>query len=89
MVFSKRHNITLSYRWRLFFQVVGMMWLVLIVLVHYHYQREMDYRANNIRGQLTLITNQILDAHENNNNISRTLQFIRRTMKTANSTKCW
>lgn len=78
MDFSKRHNITLSYRWRLFFPIVGMMWLVLIVLVLYHYKREMDYRANNIRGQLTLITNQILDAHENNNDISRTLQFIRR-----------
>lgn len=74
MAFSRR----LSYRWRLFFPVVGMMWLVLAVLVIYHYKREMGYRADNIRSQLSLISNQILDAHESNQDIGPVLQFIRK-----------
>lgn len=72
MAFSKR----LSYSWRLFFPVVGMMWLVLGVLVVYHYKRETSYRMDNINAQLTLIGNQIINAHENGEDLTKVLQFI-------------
>ncbi|MDE6825409.1 MAG: hypothetical protein K2J18_01450, partial [Paramuribaculum sp.] len=72
MAFSKR----LSYSWRLFIPVVGMMWLVLGVLVVYHYKREMNYRQENIQSQLTLIGNQIINAHENGEDIEKVLDFI-------------
>ncbi len=66
----------LSYRWRLFIPVVGMMWIVLAVLVIYHYKREVAYRTETVKSQLALINNRILDAYEHGTDMRPFLDFI-------------
>lgn len=68
----------LSYRWRLFLPIVGMMWLLLAVLVFYHYKSENDFRAQNVRSQLMLINDRIIAAYEEDFDIQPFLAFIER-----------
>jgi len=68
----------ISYRWRLFLPIIAMMWLLLTVLVFYHYKSENDYRAANIRTQLSLINDRIIAAYEEDFDIQPFLNFIER-----------
>ncbi|MCM1116600.1 MAG: HAMP domain-containing histidine kinase [Pseudoflavonifractor sp.] len=48
------------------------------VLVFYHYKSETDYRAQNIRNQLSLINNRIIAAYEEDIDIEPFMKFISR-----------
>lgn len=68
----------LSYQWRLFFPIVGMMWLLIIVLVIYQYRREVTYRTESIHKELSLINNRIIDAYEQDISLIPFMNFLSR-----------
>ncbi len=68
----------ISYRWKLFLPIVGMMWLLMVVLVIYHYKNIADYRADAVRAQLSLVNNRIIAAYEDDIDIRPFLNFIER-----------
>lgn len=74
MALRKRIN----YRWRLFLPIVGMMWLLMIVLVIYHYKSAANYREANLRAQLSLVNNRIIAAYEDNVDMNPFIDFIER-----------
>lgn len=63
-----KSRINLNYRWRLFLPTVGLMWLVMAILVFYHYKSETSYKAEEIRGQVERINQRIISAYDKNNN---------------------
>lgn len=66
----------LSYRWRLFIPIVGMMWFIVAVLMVYQYKREVSYRTNNIHKQLAFINSRILDAYETDTDLTPFMNFV-------------
>ncbi len=66
----------LSYQWRLFFPLVALLWSLIIVLVFFQYQREVDYRTNNIHRQLGFINNRIINAYENDLDMVPFMNFV-------------
>ncbi len=54
------------------------MWLLMVVLVIYHYKNVTDYRASNLRAQLSLVNNRIIAAYEDDIDIQPFLNFIER-----------
>lgn len=68
----------LSYKWRLFFPIVGMMWLLILVLVIYQYRREINYRTEAINKELSLINNRIIDAYEQDISLIPFMNFLSR-----------
>lgn len=55
-----------------------MMWLLMVVLVIYHYKNIADYRADAVRAQLSLVNNRIIAAYEDDIDIQPFLNFIER-----------
>lgn len=67
-----------SYRLRLFIPIVTMMWVVVGVLVIYHYNREVKYRSDTINNQLQLVSNRIVDAYEHGDAMAPFMGFLDR-----------
>lgn len=65
-----------SYRWRLFLPIIAMMWLLLIVMVFYHYTSEMQARRDSLREQVASINSRVLAAYENSMDLPAYLDFI-------------
>lgn len=72
---SKR---SLSYKWRLFFPIVGLVWLLIIVIVFYQYKREVAYRTETVHKELSLINNRIIDAYEQDISLVPFMNFLSR-----------
>lgn len=66
-----------SYRWRLFFPMLGMMWLIVGVMMAYQYHNERQNRMDSIRRQLNVFNTRIIDAYERDANLTPFLNFIR------------
>lgn len=54
------------------------MWLLMVVLVLYHYKNVADNRSDTIRAQLALVNNRIIAAYEDDVDIQPFLNFIER-----------
>lgn len=65
-----------SYRWRLFFPVVGMMWLIIALMMAYIYRRGVDERAENLQRQMRLVNSRIIDAYEQGVELSPFVNFV-------------
>lgn len=66
----------LSYHWRLFIPIAGMMILIIGLLVWYQYRREADYRTEMMQKELAIINNRILYAYERDISLRSFLNFI-------------
>ncbi len=53
-----------------------MMWLIIFVLFAYQYKREVNYRAENISKQLSIINSRIIDAYENDIDLTPFMNFV-------------
>lgn len=72
---SKKH---ISYRWRLFIPLVTMLWGLILVMAIFQYDREREYRVNNIKEQLSLINSRIMQAYETDMDLSEFMLFLSR-----------
>ena len=75
MVLKKRYK--RSYRWRLFWSMLVMMWIVVGVMMAFQYRREVDYRTEFIKEQLSLVNSRILDAYEHDVDLKPFMNFLR------------
>lgn len=69
----KKH---ISYQWRLFIPWTFVMWAMIIVLAIYQYDREREYRINNIKEQLSLVTHRIINAYETDIDLISFMKFL-------------
>ncbi len=67
----------ISYRWRLFFPMVGLLWFSMIVLFYFQFDREERYLTENANNQVALINNRIVNAYENNVDLVPFIRFIK------------
>lgn len=72
MVLKRR----ISYQWRLFLPWVIIMWAIIVVLAAFQYNREREYRIDNIKEQLSLVNHRIIDAYENDIDLIAFMQFL-------------
>lgn len=70
---SKR---SISYQWRLFFPLVGLLWTVIIVQAVIQYQRESQYREDRINDDLMLVNSRIIDASEEDVDLYPFMRFV-------------
>lgn len=70
---SKRR---ISYQWKMFFPLVGALWLVFIGLAGWQYYADRENRKSQISNQLSLINNRIIAAYEQNTDIIPFLTFV-------------
>ncbi len=71
-----RKRISQSYRWRLFFRTVALVWAIIAVLVVWQYQNQKEFRANRIRTELSMINSRILYVYERDLDIPEFVEFI-------------
>lgn len=55
-----------------------MLWGIILVMAIFQYDREREYRVNNIKEQLSLINSRIMDAYETDMDINQFMLFISR-----------
>ncbi len=65
-----------SYQWRLFFPVVGMMWLIIAVLMVYQYRHETSYKISSMESSIDFVNNRIISAYETEIDLVPFLQFV-------------
>lgn len=71
----RRH---ISYRWRLFLPIVIITWTIIFVLAAFQYNREREYRINNIKEQLSLVNHRIINAYETDMDLISFMDFLGR-----------
>lgn len=65
-----------TYMWRIFIPASVTIWLLLICVLFYQYNREHAYRVENIHAILERINNLITETYDGSENIRPTLSFI-------------
>ena len=55
---------SISYQWRIFFPLVGLLWTVIVVQAVIQYQCETQYRENRLNDDLRLVNSRIINAYE-------------------------
>ena len=75
---ASKKRIRINYGWKLFLPIICMVWLLMIILVLYHYKSASSYRDAAVRAQLSIINNRILAAYEDDLDIQPFLNFIER-----------
>ena len=70
---SKRR---INYQWRLFIPLVTLLWLIIGILVFFQYRREVNYRTDNIKSQLSLINNRLISAYERDYDLGPFIHFL-------------
>ncbi len=66
----------LSYQWRLFIPLTALLWILIIVLAFFQYKREVSYRTEIIRQQLSLVNNRIINAYERDLDLVPFMHFV-------------
>ncbi len=66
----------LSYQWRLFFPLVGILWVLMAALVFFQLRRERQSRADIIRSQLSMINDRVITSYKNDRDVTPFLRFI-------------
>lgn len=66
-----------SFRWRLFIPIALTMWVVIGAFTWYTYVHETRYRERTINSQLTRIGTKVLQAYDNNIDLTPFMNFVR------------
>ncbi len=69
-------KIRISYRWRLFIPLVLLVAIIVAVLVAFQYEREKNYRADNLNDQLELVSNRLISAYERDVDLAPFVFFL-------------
>lgn len=67
---------SISYQWRLFFPLVGLLWFIIIAMAVFQYDRERTYRMNRIGDDLRLVNSRIISAYEDSADLAPFIRFI-------------
>lgn len=66
-----------SFRWRLFFPIAIVLWIIIGVFTVYTYKHETAYRERTINRQLTRINARVLQAYDSNMDLMPFMNFIK------------
>ncbi len=72
---KKRHNLRLH--WRLFFPLVGLLWLIIGLTIGYFVSHEKQRQKFNLENRLLNVNNTVIDAYERGVDLQHTVEFIR------------
>lgn len=67
---------TISYQWQLFIPLVTTLWIMIFGIAVWQYNREREYRKNEIDSQLDLVANRILDAYDTDTDPTQFVDFV-------------
>lgn len=67
---------TISYQWQLFIPLVTTLWIMIFGIAVWQYNRESEYRKNEIDQQLDLVTNRILAAYDSDTDPTQFVDFV-------------
>lgn len=71
---TKRHMMRLH--WKLFFPLVGLMWLIIGITISYFVMHEKQRLKDNLENRLLNVNNTIIDAYERGVDLQSTVDFI-------------
>ena len=67
---------TISYQWQLFIPLVTTLWIMIFGIAVWQYNREREYRKNEIDSQLDLVANRILAAYDTDTDPTQFVDFV-------------
>lgn len=67
----------LKLHWRLFFPLVGLLWLIIVITIVYFVSHEKQRQRENLENRLLNVGNTVNDAYERDENLKETVDFIR------------
>ncbi len=73
---SDKHRFT-RLHWRLFFPLVGLLWLVIGITIIYFVVHERNRLSYNLENRLINVNNTVIDAYDSNANLQNTVDFIK------------
>lgn len=63
--------------WRLFFPLVGLLWLIIGITFYYFVSHEKQRQRENLENRLLNVNNTVIEAYSRGDNLQRTVDFIR------------
>lgn len=72
---TKRH--ILGLHWRLFFPLVGLLWLIIGITIFYFVSHEKLRQKENLENRLLNVNNTVIDAYERGVDLAKTVDFIK------------
>lgn len=61
---------------RLFIPMIGIMWLIIALLIFYQYKREVAYRTEEVKKQLDIVDNRIINAYNKGIDLRPFMNFL-------------
>ncbi len=74
---SKQHRHILRLHWKLYFPLVGLLWLIIALSITYFAIHERMRQKENLENRLLNVNNTVIDAYERGVNLQETVDFIR------------
>lgn len=63
--------------WRLFFPLIGLVWLIIGIAIGYFVMHERQRQRDNLENRLLNVNNTVIDAYERGVDLGKTVDFIR------------
>lgn len=73
---SKLSKLLSRLHWKLYFPVVGLLWLIIIIFISYFVTHELQRVKENLSDRLLNINNTVVDAYEQGHDLQKTVDFI-------------
>lgn len=70
-------KLTLRLQWRLFFPLVGLLWLIIAITMTYFVNHERQRQKENLETRLLNVNYTVVDAYERGVDLQETVNFIR------------
>jgi len=67
----------LKLHWKLYFPLIGLLWLIIGITIVYFVCHEKDRQKENLENRLLNVNNTVIDAYERGGNLQNTVDFIR------------
>lgn len=64
-------------QWKLYFPLVGMLWLIIGITICYFVTHERERQKDNLENRLLNVNNTVIEAYERGADLQRTVEFIR------------
>ncbi|MDE6126631.1 MAG: HAMP domain-containing histidine kinase [Muribaculaceae bacterium] len=71
------HKRILRLHWKLFFPLVGLLWLIIGITIFYFVSHEKQRQKENLENRLLNVNNTVIDAYERGVDLQKTVDFIR------------
>lgn len=74
---EKRNRHILRLHWKLFFPLVGMLWVIIGITIGYFVMHEKQRQKENLENRLLNVNNTVIDAYDRGMSLQETVDFIK------------